>query len=600
MLHQCSILSDYIPKEPLELDPKWLNLIERVDYAFQPIVDIENGKTFGFEALIRGYESKTFTTIDSVFDTAYNENVLHKLDMILREKAIKKFAKLDFSKKIKLFYNLDNRITSMPDFASGETLDVMKMFDLDKTNICFELSEKHQAGAYVGVDALVLNTYKKQGYSMAIDDFGVGYSGLQMLYRSEPDFIKIDKYFISEIDKNKNKQIFVSAIIEMSQAMGICIIAEGVERAKELEECKRLGCCMVQGYLVAKPTRNLLKLRRQYDNILELSLKNRRDRKNIQNIDRYIEVLPALHENSNLDDVFKYFRENPTISIIPIVSDDFTPIGIIKEVDLKQYIFSQFGYSILKKHTKNSIKKFTIVCGIAKITDSLERMLKIYSHNSDNGGIIITKNTKYSGFLSTKVILDLINAKRLLDAKEQNPLTGLNGNKIINTYIAGRLKSKKKCVIVYFDFDNFKPFNDYYGFRKGDRAILLFADILKKKSILKDSLVGHVGGDDFFLGWNNSNGTDEDVYQKVKKIVNKFAHDVESFYDDKDRARGFIKAKNREGIKSRYNLLTVSAAVLLVKDNVQSKEDIVVHELAKLKKSAKMISGNVAWATLLE
>ncbi|MBN4065631.1 EAL domain-containing protein, partial [Desulfocapsa sp. AH-315-G09] len=132
MLHQCSILSDYIPKEPLELDPKWLNLIERVDYAFQPIVDIENGKTFGFEALIRGYESKTFTTIDSVFDTAYNENVLHKLDMILREKAIKKFAKLDFSKKIKLFYNLDNRITSMPDFASGETLDVMKMFDLDK------------------------------------------------------------------------------------------------------------------------------------------------------------------------------------------------------------------------------------------------------------------------------------------------------------------------------------------------------------------------------------------------------------------------------------------------------------------------------------
>ena len=110
------------------MEEKWVALLENVDYAFQPIVDIYTGKTFGLEVLIREYDSKDFTTIDSLFDMAYSENMLYKIDILLREKAIEKFSKIEFCDKIKLFYNLDNRITSIPDFISGKTVDIANKF----------------------------------------------------------------------------------------------------------------------------------------------------------------------------------------------------------------------------------------------------------------------------------------------------------------------------------------------------------------------------------------------------------------------------------------------------------------------------------------
>ncbi len=190
------------------LNEKWQKLIEVADFAFQPIVNIYTGKLYAVEALIRNYEAAGFTTIDCIFDTAYSEKTLYLLDVKLREKAIHKFSLLPFSKHIKLFYNLDNRITMMPDFKSGYTCELLSTYEMETSNICFELSEKHQVGMYAGVDKLVLNLYKQQGYKMAIDDFGVGFSGLQMLFNADPNFIKIDRFFINEIHLSKKKKTF--------------------------------------------------------------------------------------------------------------------------------------------------------------------------------------------------------------------------------------------------------------------------------------------------------------------------------------------------------------------------------------------------------
>lgn len=580
------------------MDKKWLDLIENVDYAFQPIVNIHSGKIYALEALIRDFKSEYFPTIDSVFDAACSENMLYKIDMLLREIAIKKFVKCSFSNEMKLFYNIDNRITAMPDYESGKTIDIMNKYGLDKSNICFELSEKHQVGAYAGIDHLVLKTYKQQGYKIAIDDFGVGFSGLQMLYRSEPDFIKIDRFFVSDIDSNNKKKLFVNSIIEMAQAMGISVIAEGVETREEFNECKKLGCNMVQGYFVSRPTQNLDEISKVYKSISLSYESDKRAGKKIQNIDSYLEKLPYLKENANLDEVFGYLRLNLSLSMIPIIGEDYSPIGIIKEVDLKKYTYSQFGYSILKNQTSGEIKKFIIPCGIADINDSLDKILKIYSYNSKNGGIFITKDKKYVGYLSASTILNIISERSVLDAKEQNPLTGLNGNKVIKEYITDRLSSGQKSVMVYFDFDNFKPFNDFYGFRQGDRVIMMFADALKKNSMLKDSLVGHIGGDDFFLGWR-ADELDTNIYEMVEKITLKFVDSVDSFYEKKERDQKYIEVRDRNGVMKKFNLLSVSAAVLLVTNGKNIEEEIVAQELSKLKKSAKMMKSHVTWGTLL-
>jgi len=579
------------------LSEKWSKLVEAVDYAFQPIVNIYTGKIYAVEALIRQYEDAGFSTIDAIFDTAFSEKTLYALDIKLREKAIHKYSLLPFAKHIKLFYNLDNRITMMPDFKVGHTSSFLNQYDMDTSNICFELSEKHQFGNYSGVDKLVLSLYKQQGFNVAIDDFGVGFSGLQLLFNAEPTFIKIDRFFIEEIHKSKRKKLFVSSIVQIAQAMGIFTIAEGVECEEEYSECKRLGCNMVQGYFVQKPTKNVWEICPCYDFLKDISQKEKRSNGRINNIEKYLQQIQCVSIDSSMDEVYELLRQNQHTNFVPVVSKDLAPIGIIKDSSIKSYIYSTYGKAILYNMTQGNLKKIISHCGRADINDPIDKILRIYAFDEDNDGILITQDEQYVGYLSSKVLLDIVNEKNIVEAKDQNPLTGLAGNRIINEFVATKMEENEKVMFIYFDFDNFKPFNDYYGFRKGDRAITLFADILKSSVGFEECLVGHVGGDDFFLGWVfKEDDTYEKVHAIIVSIIEKFASDIKSFYCEHGINTGFIMAKNREGLMQQFPLMTVSAAIVCNGfGQKQRLDDNTISEIfGTLKKSAKASPNHIA------
>jgi len=582
------------------LSAKWQMLIDVADFAFQPIVNIYTGKLYAVEALIRNYEEAGFSTIDSLFDTAFSEKTLYLIDIKLREKAIHKFSLLPFCKSIKLFYNLDNRITMMPDFKSGYTCELLDIHGMETSNICFELSEKHQVGSYTGVDKLVLNLYKQQGYKMAIDDFGVGFSGLQMLFNADPHFIKIDRFFIEDIHQSKKKRLFVSSIVQISQAMGIFTIAEGVETLEEYAECRRLGCNMVQGYFVQKPTRTVWEILPMYDSLQQIS-NNEKRKTHAADIERYIQKTHAVFIDSHIDEVYEFLKTQKKSHFVPVLSRDMTPLGIIKDSDIKAYIYSNYGKALLYNMTQGSLKEVMSNCGRADVNDPIEKILKIYAFDDDNDAILITRDEKYVGYLSSKVLLEIINEKNIVDAKDQNPLTGLSGNRIINEFVSQAMISDDKVVMAYFDFDNFKPFNDYYGFRKGDRAITLFADILKNTIGFEECLIGHVGGDDFFLGWNlKEEDTFERAYGIVQSIITKFAEDIKSFYCEEGLNLGFIMAKNREGIIQKFPFMTVSAALICNGfGHPNSLDDNTLNEIfGTLKKSSKRESSHIACVDL--
>ncbi len=107
-------------------DPRWLHAIETIDFAFQPIVNIHTGACYGYEALLRNHMEATTTlgvepSIGAIFDSAYLSNVLHQVDLALREKAVEKFAKIGWHRRMKLFFNLDNRVLSSSDYQTGRT-----------------------------------------------------------------------------------------------------------------------------------------------------------------------------------------------------------------------------------------------------------------------------------------------------------------------------------------------------------------------------------------------------------------------------------------------------------------------------------------------
>ncbi|MBN2468721.1 MAG: GGDEF domain-containing protein [Deltaproteobacteria bacterium] len=575
--------------------------VASLDFAFQPIVNIHTGVCLGFEALLRGVEKIGFTTIQALFDDVYKHRILYHFDLLLREKALIKFKGLDFHRNCKVFYNIDNRLLEMPDYSQGNTLELMKKHGLHPSMLTFEISEKHQL--LYGIETKrILNNYKTQFFRIAIDDFGSGFSGLQLLYHAEPDYIKIDRFFIENIGNDPKKRLFVSKVINLAHILGITVIAEGVESEGEFFVCRDMGCDFVQGYLVQKPTVTLSDLKNKYDGI---PLFKKVDRRSLNSdhglIQEQMEHLtPISIKSESMERIFDIFGKHTTNTFFPVVNGENEPLGIIKEKDLKEYTYSKYGRDLLlNRSIGKSLRDFVSRCPVAEIYKDIENILEIFSMDEESECIIITRNLKYVGILSAKSLLKILNEKNLAIARDQNPLTKLPGNSLINQFIAKSFSVvKEDCFFAYFDFDNFKPFNDVYGFRRGDRAILLFADILKSYSHTHNCFVGHIGGDDFFVG-DHKKSNEARFYTDMASVIEKFRRDIQCLYEEKDWKNGYIVSNDRLGKRVEFPLLTVSAAIVHLSESRQRRSlEQVSTLIARLKKEAKRADNKIAMAIL--
>ncbi|MEN5406618.1 bifunctional diguanylate cyclase/phosphodiesterase [Aliarcobacter butzleri] len=550
--------------------PNWTEIIEKLDYAFQPIIYSHSGKIYAVEALLRNVnEIPGLMSIDDLFDLAFNDDYLYELDLQLREKAISKFSKIKQS-NLKLFYNLDNRIIYNKNYSQGNTAKILKKYNLNKDSICFELSEK---GTAIEQNALstMLQRYKESGYKIAIDDFGIGVSGLKLLYFSEAHIIKLDRFFITNIDQDSKKKLFCSSIIEMAHIMGMQVIAEGIETAKEFYTCKDIGADFIQGYLVQKPTTNIDKIEKLYNNICSLISEDKRASQNNFIDEKFIENILPLNVNTSLYDLFLHFKENTKSHFVPITDEFGNFLGIIYESDIKKISYSQYGLSLAQNRTFSStLLKYIKPALSVEISWGIDKILEIYNLNSNNSlGIFITSSDKYIGFINLNSLLTLSYKRNIEIATNQNPLTKLPGNNQIEKFIDKSFKKNQKDIthIIYFDFNDFKPFNDIYGFRQGDRAILIFSELLQKR-YSKDSFIAHIGGDDFFVGLKNKDK--EDVFELTSNIQDEFRNSAKNIYSKEDKKNGFIISKDRFNEKRRFELLSVSAAII----EINSKSDI--------------------------
>jgi diguanylate cyclase (GGDEF)-like protein len=573
----------------------WNHLIDKLDYAFQPIIHSHTSKIYAVEALIRNVIGNNgLNSINDLFNLAFNDDYLYELDLKLREKAIEKFSNINIQ-DLKLFYNLDNRIIYNKNFSSGNTSKILKKYNLDKKTICFELSEK---GTTIEQNALstMIQKYKSSGYSIAIDDFGIGVSGLKLLYFSEANVIKLDRFFITNIDSDSKKKLFCSSIIEMAHIMGMQVVAEGVETSNEFYTCKDIGADFIQGYLVQKPTLNIEEIKATYKNITKLIDNDQRLNSNLLISKKYIEKIKALNINTSLYKLFVHFKEDIKYNFVPITDNYDNLLGVINEADIKKISYSQYGLSLAQNKTFSStLKKYIVPTLSVEISWGIDKILEMYNLNSNNSkGIFITQANKYIGFVSLNSLLTLSYKRNIEIATNQNPLTKLPGNNQIEKFISKCLKKSQKNIthIIYFDFNNFKPFNDVYGFRQGDRAILIFSELIQKK-YPKESFVAHIGGDDFFVGLKNYRF--EDVYKLSVNIQEDFQNSVKNIYSKKDKENGYITTKDRFDTLRKFDLLSVSSAIIEInyKSNILNFDNTISILKKASKKSQTPISATL-------
>ncbi|MCB1179770.1 MAG: EAL domain-containing protein [Leptospiraceae bacterium] len=214
--------------------------------AFQPIIDAHEKKIYSHEALVRGVNNESAWSIIS----QVKEDNLYQFDQACRVKAIELASRLNMDSYLNINF-LPNAVYK-PEACIRTTMEACKEYNFPNSKVILEVTE----GEKVKDPVHMLNIFKKYrdiGLLTAIDDFGEGYSSLNLLAEFQPDFVKLDRKLISGIDSDEVKQKIVKAINQLSSDLGIKLEAEGVETKGEFSCLLSIGVRYYQGYYFCKP-----------------------------------------------------------------------------------------------------------------------------------------------------------------------------------------------------------------------------------------------------------------------------------------------------------------------------------------------------------
>jgi EAL domain-containing protein (putative c-di-GMP-specific phosphodiesterase class I) len=217
--------------------------------AFQPIVDLRTGRAWAYEALVRGAEGESAA---SVLAQVTPDN-LYAFDQQCRVAAIEGAVAaglLDTDARLSINF-LPNAVYS-PLACIQLTLRTAEAEGLPTDRLMFEFTENEEMSDPDHVLNIV-ETYRRMGFTTALDDFGAGFAGLGLLARFQPDVIKLDMALLRGLDTSEPRRLIVESMATLCRKLGVTVVAEGIETQDELDAVRALGIDLVQGYLLAKP-----------------------------------------------------------------------------------------------------------------------------------------------------------------------------------------------------------------------------------------------------------------------------------------------------------------------------------------------------------
>ncbi len=558
---------------------------------FQPIFSSKDGTVYGYEALTRIKEDKRNINIGELFKKAMLTNTISSLDVKCRENAISLASSLGINHiNAYLFINICPETLIDSAHSVGITDELADKWGISKEKIILEITEESAVHNYkLFKDAIVY--YKKRGYKIAIDDFGAGYGGLKMLSVIEPDFVKIDRHFMSNINKATIKFNLVDFIASACHRIGIKVIAEGIEQEEELKVVMNMGIDLLQGYYLYKPTPILNGNRAEIP-----MLHNRKtnccstngEQCFIGDIAHRIDPIPP---SAHLTAAFNKFIKTPELRSLPVAKDDRVVGMLHRNRFLENNVLGKYGYGIHLNATKciaDIMEQPSLMVEADTTLEDVAQRVQSRRFEFLYDDICITRTGKYYGIAAVHILLDAITERSLVLAKNSNPLTGLPGNESIQREINKRLSQNMHVDICYIDIDNFKPYNDHYGFDKGDMVIKTLACIIEESIGPDDfdfSFAGHIGGDDFILI-----NPPQISISACERIISSFESMLPVFHEIEDYNKGCYVSKNRKNEEETFNLLSLSIGIV-------STEVYKIESFAQLasiatevKKAAKMKS----------
>ena len=220
-------------------------------FAYQPIVDLRDHSVFANEALVRGVNGEGALSVLA----QVNDQNRYRFDQRCRTQAIAMAAALGM--KTHLSINFMPNAVYRPELCIRSTLEAARTYNFPLNQLIFETLESEHIDNHRHLTN-ILREYREFGFKTANDDFGAGYSGLNLLADFQPDLIKLDMALIRDVDQDRVRQVIVQGVVTICEQLGVTVIAEGIESAGERDFLSDCGIFLMQGYWFAKPAFNAL------------------------------------------------------------------------------------------------------------------------------------------------------------------------------------------------------------------------------------------------------------------------------------------------------------------------------------------------------
>lgn len=553
---------------------------QRITTVFQPMAAMPSQELWAHEALSRGTSEAGPMPPAEMFALAAQLDLEPALDLLCLETAIRSASRAGLHGR--LFINVSPH-TLMAHADLGATLArICEQHVLPASRCVLELTEQTLLQDYARIRESLAGI-RDHGFGIAIDDFGSGFSGLRTWSELRPDYVKVDQYFVQGIDRDPIKMEFVRSIVDMARAIGSRVIAEGVESLGECLELACIGVDALQGFYIGRPD----SAPRPPDAVLlpadvDLTAGGTTTAADLLTTRRAVPPSMPVLEAVTL------FRDEPGIDAVPVIREDGCPVGMLYRDDVMTLYSKPFHPEVYNRKPVTSVMDSQPIQVEARLR--LEQVGRLVTHDRRSelpSSFIIVRDGRYLGLGHTIDLLRTITKHQVRQATLLNPLTTLPGNVPIRECVTRHLAENRRFWLCYIDIDHFKPYNDFYGFAKGDHVLLHLAEHARRSACPRVDFVGHVGGDDFVLVMRSP-----DWSERIHRIVREFGGAVQGFYDAEHTRLGGIETRDREGRMRRFPLLTLSVAVLDSSIVTDAGTDALFDRLQTLKREAKHRAGD--------
>ncbi|MDP2771502.1 MAG: EAL domain-containing protein [Giesbergeria sp.] len=561
--------------------------------VFQPLGDLRTGAVFAHEALIRGPENTAWHTPEALLSMARCEHILPDFELVCVTTALRNWAALGTEGRLFVNISADALVRGISLCGRNRLASTLRKFGVQPRMLVLEITEHDRVTDMAPLRQAVKEVHAA-GMRLALDDFGDGRSSLRLWSEVRPDFVKIDKYFVHELIAHPENLQMLRAIKGIADMFGTQLVAEGIETQDDLRALRDLDIPYGQGWLLGRPA---LAAQRSLHSAALKVVQDRRvsvlphpAQSSRPGILRGLQVLqaPTATPETPNDAIADLFMRHTELHAVALLDDD-RPRALINRQQFMNHYATLYFREVHGR--KPCMALANPAPRVVELDCDVEQLIGILTSQDQrylNDGFIVTDNGRYIGLGTGDKLVRAVTEARIEAARHANPLTFLPGNIPISMHIERLLESGNGFVACYADLNHFKPFNDLYGYWRGDEMIRLVARLVVAHCDAQRDFVGHVGGDDFLILFQSG-----DWLQRCQSIVEEFALEARGLFDETARMAGGIHAEDRHGVQRFFPCTTLSMGAARIPPGLLRRAEEVANLAAQAKHEAKQAASGI-------